>query len=105
MKYKNEALGSLETFDQREILRHLSYISLSVLPSVRGNHDCVRTQSATNLKWASMSHSPVGIEIGLYRSTESGTSHINQTGIPGSWAHGRSDSRQIRYLGLYTDTL
>ena len=38
-----------------------------------------------------ISHRPVGIENGLYRSVGSGTSHINQTGIPESWAHGKSD--------------
>ena len=45
-KYWSETLGTLETFEQREILSHLSY----VCPSVRGNHDCVRTQRATDFK-------------------------------------------------------
>ena len=45
-----ETLGSLETFDLREILRHLSYVCLSVRPSVCSTHDCVRTQRATNFK-------------------------------------------------------
>ena len=31
-------------------------------------------------------------------------SHINQTGILGSWAHGTSDSHQLWYLGLYTNS-
>ena len=41
---------------------------------------------------------------GLYRSTGSDTSHINQIGILQSWAHGTSDSHQIWYLGLYTNS-
>ena len=74
-------------FDQREILKHLSY----VCPSVRSNHDFVRTQRGMDFKLckkASTSHR-------LYRSAGSGTCHINQTGIPGSWAHAKSDSQQI----------
>ena len=67
---------------------------LSVRPSVRSNHDCVRTQRAC------ISHRPVGIENGLYRPTGSGNSHINQTCIPGSWAYGKSDTHQIWYSGL-----
>ena len=38
-----------------------------------------------------------------HRSTGSGTSHISQIAMLGSWAHGTSDSRQIWYLGLYTN--
>ena len=71
---------------------------LSFRPSVCGKHDCVRTQRATDLKictYASITHTLVGIENGIYRSTGSGTSHINQAGIPGSWAHGKSDLHQI----------
>ena len=41
---------------------------------------------------------------GLYHCTLSGTSHINYSGIPGSWAHGKSASHQIRYVGLYTNS-
>ena len=37
-------------------------------------------------------------------STGSGTSHISQIGKLGSWAHGTSDSHQIWYLGLYTNS-
>ena len=44
---------------------------------------------------ASITPTLVGIENGLGRSTGSGTSHINQIGIPGSSAHGKSDSHQI----------
>ena len=67
---------------------------LSVCPSIRSNHDCVRSQRAMN---------SVCIENELYRSTGSGTSHINQTGILRSWAHGKSDAPKnsvapIRYL-------
>ena len=43
---KTETLCSLETFDQREILRYLSYVCLSV----RSNHDCIQTQRATDFK-------------------------------------------------------
>ena len=42
--------SSLKTFNQREILRHFSYVCLSVRPTVRSNHDYVRTQRATDLK-------------------------------------------------------
>ena len=49
---------SLETFDQRKILRYLSYVCLSVRPSARptvrvsvcGKHDCIRIQRATDLR-------------------------------------------------------
>ena len=56
----------------------------SVRPSVCGKHDCVRTQRATDTL-GSITHTLVGIENGLYRSTGSGTSHINPIGILGSW--------------------
>ena len=46
--YKYETQGSLKTFDQCEILRHLSYVCLSVRPSVRSNHDCVRKSYETS---------------------------------------------------------
>ena len=47
---RNNDLCSLETFDQRKILR---LWAMSVCPSVRpvcGKHDCVRPQRATDLK-------------------------------------------------------
>ena len=87
-------MGSLETFDQRKILRYLSYVCLSI----RINHDCIRTQRATNFKLcklANISYRPVGIENELYWSTGSGTSHLNQTGIPGCWTHGKSDRTEF----------
>ena len=58
---------------------------MSVRPSVRvsacGKHDCVRTERARDLKictYASTTHTLVGIENGLYRSTGSGAAHISQ---------------------------
>ena len=36
--------------------------------------------------------------------TGSGTSHIGQIGMLGSWAHGTFDSHQISYLGMYTSS-
>ena len=53
----------------------------SVHPSVRSNHDYVRTQSDTNFRLciqASINDGPVRFENALYRLTGSGTSHINQ---------------------------
>ena len=44
------------------------------------------------------------LKLKKYRSTGSGTSHISQIGKLGSWAHGTSDSYQIWYLGLYTNS-
>ena len=38
-------------------------------------------------------------------STGSGTSHIRQVGILGSWAHLTSNSHQIEYLGLYANVI
>ena len=78
----------------------------SVRPSIRSNHDCVRTQKAMEFKLCKltyMCHRPVGIENGLYWFTGSGTSHITQTAIPGSWVYGKSDLHQISYLGLHTN--
>ena len=37
------------------------------------------------------------LQIG-FNKPYANTSNINQTGIPGSWAHGKSDSHQIWYL-------
>ena len=37
------------------------------------------------------------------RFTGSGTYHIDQIKLLGSWAHGPSDSCQILYLGEYTN--
>ena len=59
------------------------------------DQDCVRTQGATGFKYAYVSHKPVGIENGLYWPTGYGNSHINQTGIVGSWAQGKSHSHKI----------
>ena len=39
-----------------------------------------------------------------HRSTGSGTSHISQIGKLLSWVHGKSDSHQIWYLGLYSNS-
>ena len=39
-----------------------------------------------------------------HRYTGSGTSHISHTSILVSWAHGKSDSHQISYLCLYTNS-
>ena len=72
-------------------------LCLSVRPSVRSNHDCVRTQRAKDFKLCKRA----SIENGLYRFTGAGISHINQTGILGSWVHGTSGSHKILYLGLY----
>ena len=64
----------METFDQREIRRHFSYVCPSRVITIASER---------------------GIETGLYLFTGSGTSHEDQTGIPGSWAHGKCDSHQI----------
>ena len=68
-------------------------LCLSVRPSVHSN-----PYRATNFKLCkqvSISHRPFGMENRLHRSTGYGTSHINQTRIPASWARGKSNSHQI----------
>ena len=55
-------------------------------------------QRAIDLQFCTQSciiHTLVGIENGLYRSPGYGTFHKNQTSIPGSWAHRKSDWQQI----------
>ena len=42
------------------------------------------------------------IYLGQFRG--SGTSPISEFGLLGSWANGMSDSHQIWYLGLYTNS-
>ena len=68
----------------------------SACPSVRSKNDCTRTLRATYFKLCKQaSIRPIGIENGLYRSTASGASHINQTGILWSWAYEKFDWHQI----------
>ena len=80
----------METFDQRKILRHLSYVCLSVRPfvviTIASERKVPRTSKFANRLLLVIDR----IENELFRSTESGTSHINQTGIGWSWAHGKS---------------
>ena len=70
---RNNDLGPYVPWRQRKILRHLSYVCLSVRRSVCGKYDCVRKQIATDLKickLASITHTLVGIENGLYIITK-----------------------------------
>ena len=76
-------LGAIGSAQNSKTFELCLYVRPSVRPSVCGKYDCVRTQRATDLK-ASITHTLVGKENGLYRSTGCGTSHISQIGKLGS---------------------
>ena len=87
-KYLSETIDSLETFELCLSVRQ------SVLPSVvitiASERKELRTSNIANRLPLAIGRLKMG-----YIGTRSGTSHLNQTGIPGSWAHGKFDSYQI----------
>ena len=80
-------------------------LCISVRPSVRPSVVITIASERKELRTSNLVNRLL-LAIGRYwkwdiSAAGSGSSHINQKGIPGSWPHGKSDSHQIWYLGLY----
>ena len=140
-KYWSDTLGFLETFDQREILRHLSYVCLSERKELRTSNfakSFYYLQVGRYWEWAISVHRIWYLPYKQNRYTGIlGTWKIRfasnfitrlvyqllmtqpkiilirpQGPVPPivvksvywGWAHGTSDSHQIWYLGLYTNS-